>query len=192
MAAITTLIAAASLAVAAGGAAAQYAGSQTASHRSDDALKQQQQLEAKRQQQMELDAARRKRELVRNQIAARSAAVATATSQGASAEGSSALPGAYGSISGRTNVNELGVNQNLELGQQTFALNEGILGSYRGAAEGTSMASFGAGLSSLGGALLKNEGVISRIGTYFTTPSVGSPYDSVGTPTFSYGSMGPR
>lgn len=86
----------------------------------------QQKMEIQRAQAMELDAGRRKREMIRNAIAARSMALTTATSQGASGAGGSVLGGAYGGISGQTGVNMLGVNQNLEIGRNMFALNRDI------------------------------------------------------------------
>lgn len=179
MAAISTLIAAAGLALTAGGMYAQYQGAKKGNEAQDDALRQQQDIERQRQKQMELEATRRKREMIRQQLTARSQALATATAQGAAGSGGSAVPGAYGSISGRTNVNTLGVNQNLEIGQNIFGLNEGILGSYRAAAAAGSTSAFGAGLSSLGGGIMSNAGTLGRIGTY----AFGGSKSSYGDPS---------
>src|SRR5262245_14983635 len=71
------------------------------------AIDQQKQAEAFRKQAMDLDATRRRREMIRNMIASNATAETVATAQGA--QFGSALPGAYGGISGRTGVNELGV-----------------------------------------------------------------------------------
>lgn len=127
---------------------------------SQKASKQQQELEAQRKQQMELDAERRKREIIRSQISARASALSTATNQGAAA--GSVIEGAYGGISGRSNVNELGVNQNLQIGENISNLNAGLAKTY-------GMQNLGSGLTTFGEGLLKNEGAYNRVGTYFSS-----------------------
>jgi hypothetical protein len=171
MPAISTAIAVASLAVGIGGAAVAYSGmqqqkeaQQKQAEAQQQALDFQQQAESKREQAMKLDAERRQREIVRQGVAARSMALATATTQGAAANGSSALGGAYGQISGRTGVNALGINQQSEIGSSMFALNRGVLGAYRDAASAGSSAAAGAGLVSLGGMFMKNYDMIPKIG----------------------------
>lgn len=171
MAALTTtaIIAAAGLAVAGAGTYLQYQGSQQSQKANAQALAEQQKQEQLRQQQAQLDAERRKREIIRQQLAARAYALSTATNQGVSGEfAGSGLPGVYGGISGRTNVNELGVNQALELGGRFAASNANIYQDYRSAAAGTSTAYLGAGLTSLGGMAINNIGSLSRIGDYFS------------------------
>ena len=124
--------------------------------------------EAERRRAMELDAMRRRREMIRQAIAARSQALQIATHQGISQDGS-ALPGAYGGIQGRTGVNLLGVSQNEEIGGRIFDNNAQISQiNSRSAAAGT-YANMGAGLSSLGGGLVKAQGTIDRVGTYFSS-----------------------
>jgi hypothetical protein len=79
------------------------------------------QMEAERQKAMELDAKRQQREIIRNQQRARSIALASATAQGA--RFGSGLQGGYGQISGQSNVNALGIQQNLDIGRNMFNLN---------------------------------------------------------------------
>ena len=151
------------------------------------ALAAQQQAEAERKKAMDLDAARRKRDIIRQSIAARSTALAVTTNQGASL--GSGLPGAYGGISGRTNVNELGVNQNQEIGASVFAANNASSSAYRSAAAYGSSAALYGGLSSLGGAIVKNQETIDRVGTWFAggTSRTGTTWD--GSSYFGDGSQ---
>lgn len=165
MAMLTSILLAGGLALGAAGTAIQMNGQRQAAHANQDAMQEQQNLERQKQQQMELDAQRRKRDMVRQQLAARSAALAATTAQtGSSATTSSALPGAYGSIAGQTNENMLGLNQNLQIGRNMFAINSNMLDDYRSAASYSSMANFGGGLASLGGSILHNMDNINRFG----------------------------
>lgn len=113
--------------------------------------------EAARQQQLALDTNRRNREIVRQGIASRAQAEATATAQGA--QGGSGLPGAYGEISGQVGNTQLANNQNQSLGNQIFAANQQYY-----SASGT--ANLGVGLSSFGGMLMNNAGTFARIGGF--------------------------
>lgn len=85
-------------------------------------------IEAKKQQAMELDARRQGMEVIRNQQRARALSLATGVAQGGSGfvGGSSAFGGAQGQISGQSNVNLLGINQNLEVGRGIYAQNTAI------------------------------------------------------------------
>lgn len=86
---------------------------------------QQQQLIQKRA--METDANRQSLEIVRNQQRSRAQSLATAVGQGGQgATGSSALYGAYGQISGQSNTNLFGVQQNLAYGEGMYRLNADI------------------------------------------------------------------
>lgn len=83
----------------------------------------QQKAERLRERQMNLQAMRERRDVIRNAILARSTALATATSQGATAPGSSALGGAYGQIAGDKGRQTVAINQNQEIGQGIFKAN---------------------------------------------------------------------
>lgn len=108
-----------------------------------------------REQQMNLDAQRQKRDIVRNSILANSQAVSTATNQGAAS--GSALPGAYGQISGRAGDQTLAVDQNQEIGRGIFAAN-------RASYSGSLISDFGSGLTSLGNMFLQDAGTINKVG----------------------------
>lgn len=129
------------------------------------AISEQRRAEALRKQAMDLDATRRRREVVRNQVYSMARAEATATNQGA--EFGSVLPGAFGGISGRSGVNELGINQNQELGGAIFDTNMRVSQHYETAARAGGDASMAAGLGSLGGMLLNNYRTIGQVGSWF-------------------------
>lgn len=168
MALFTALAAAAAiggLALGTVGMVQQQKGMKKASEAQAYAIAEQQKAEALRKQAMNLDASRRKREMVRNQVAAMGKAESIATNQGSQL--GSALPGAYGGISGRTGVNVQGVNQNVELGQGIFDANAAASDQYRAAALAGGSAATGTGLASLGGMLLNNFQQIGQIGSWF-------------------------
>lgn len=112
----------------------------------------QQQVEAQkkaerlRERQMNLQAMRERRESIRQAVLARSTALATATSQGASAPGSSALGGAYGQIQGERNRQILAINQNQQIGQGIFAANRDYF-------RGTQTSGFGSAIAGAGQAV---------------------------------------
>lgn len=80
---------------------------------------------------MELDARRASMEVIRNQQRARAMSLATGVAQGGSGYvgGSSARGGAYGQIAGQSGVNLMGIQQNLQIGQDIFAANTNISNS---------------------------------------------------------------
>lgn len=94
------------------------------------AIQLQQQEDDIRRQAATLDATRRQREIVRSGMIAHSGALVAATAQGASASGSSAIGGAEGGISGRSNVNSAGITGQLMLGSSIFDLNKQISSTY--------------------------------------------------------------
>lgn len=156
------------------------------------AVEAQQNVEKISQEQMNLDATRRQREIIRSSVVANSQAVSAETNAGAAGPGGSTVSGIQGNIAGRTGVNLLGVTQNQEAGNAIFGFHQDQLNAYKQAAldgfvpataqfpdsSGTT-AAIGAGLSSLGGGLVKSEGTIGRVTNYF---SGGGP-----TGTFSNG-----
>lgn len=153
------------------------------------AVEAQQNVQKVSQTQMNLDAARRQREIIRNSITARSQALSAETNAGAAGPGNSVTGGIEGNIAGQTGVNLLGVTQNQEAGNKIFGYHQDQLNAYKQAAldgyvpataqfpdgSGTT-AAIGAGLSTLGGGLVKSEGLINKAVDYFGggTGSTGS------------------
>lgn len=132
------------------GTALQYSGQKDA----QEASKRAEQI---RQAQMNVEAARQRRQIVRQAIIARSEALSSATSQGA-AQGSG-LAGGLGQIQGQSGGSAVATTQNQQLGNQIFGANQAI-------ARGESRSALGSGISSLGGALVKNQDAIGRLGAY--------------------------
>jgi len=109
-------------------------------------IKAQQKAERLREQQMNLQAMRERRDVIRQSILARSTALATTTAQGAAHQGSSALGGAYGQISGDKNRQTVAINQNQEIGQGIFAANRDYF-------KGTKQVGMGQAISGAGQAI---------------------------------------
>lgn len=141
-------------------------------------IAEQQKQEAIRQRAMELDGRRRSLEAVRQQQRARALALATTTAQGASQ--GSGLMGAYGQISGQSNTNLLGIQQQLGFGREMFASNQLMSQARMGYADASSNYAAGAGLMSLGGAVISSLGPLSNLSGGFgmganRSPSAGVP-----------------
>lgn len=167
----------AALAITAVGTGMQIYGANKAADAQKQEIEAQRQIEEQRKRQMELEARRKQLEIVRQQQRARSAALTTTTAQGASF--GSGLGGSYGQISGVSNFNAMGVQQNLEIGRNIFGLNSNISDARMAYADAQSLQATGQGISSLGNALFKNIGPISSM----TTPG-SSQGTSVGYPTY--------
>ncbi len=114
-----------------------------------------------REAQMKLDAQRRRREVIRQTLAARSLALSNATAQGA-AQGSGLAGGmAQATATGAQEIRS--VNQSEQLGGRIFSANrQGARAQAREAFWG-SVGSFGGGLSSLGGMTLQNQDLFRRV-----------------------------
>lgn len=166
MAVVSSIIAAVGVAASVAGTAVGVMASQQQAQAQKKAIAAQQQAEAARKKQMDLDAQRKRREIVKEQIKARSQALATTSAQGANGEGSSALGGVEGQLSQQAGSATLAVNQNQEIGADIFAANAAGFRAQSQAASAGAMAGFGNGLSSFGGAITNNAKTIARIGGY--------------------------
>lgn len=170
------------LGLAAAGAVASFIGSSKSSSAQEASIDAQQRAEAIRFKAMKLDADRRRREMIRQGMIARSQALATGTAQGMSS--GSAQHGAFGQVAGFTNWNISGINQNEQIGTELFAANRELLSARRQEASAATISSFGAGLSSLGGAVLGNIGAINRVTNNLQSPNqpynITSPYNNLG------------
>lgn len=161
------------MALAAGGMALSLLGSQKSSQAADAYYKSQQNvagLEEKvndqRRAAMEVDAQRRQLEVVRNNQRARAMALTTATNQGA--QFGSGLQGAYGGISGQSETNLLGINQNLEIGRNIFGLDSQISQERIAQAGFQSKMNQGQGEASLGNMLMSSSNKLGKIGQSFS------------------------
>lgn len=152
MAALSTIIGAVGLGIGAAGTVVQYNAQRTAAAA-------QQRQERIRERQMELQATRQRRDAIRQSMRARSIALTTASDQGAGS--GSGIAGGLGQIAAQGNSNLQGINQGVELGAEMFSTNRQIAGAQ-------TLASFGSGLSSLGGSIYGASDTLGRIGNYFT------------------------
>jgi hypothetical protein len=124
----------------------------------------QERAEVYRQKQMEQDAIRQRMELIRQAQIQRAQSLATGVAQGAASEGSSAMPGAEGSISGQAGRGIQAVNSNVAFGNLIFDENRRAAQGNRMAAQGGTLAAAGQGLTSLGNSFVTNAERIGRIG----------------------------
>lgn len=170
------LIGALGLGVAAVGVGIQMKGARDAEKAGQKAQAASQQAESERKRQMELDARRRQREVIRQQVGARSLALANATSQGAG--GGSGLQGGYSQIAGRTGVNMTGIDQNLEIGRNIFDANSAYSFAQGDIRSAQAYSGFGQSLFSLGGGMVQSmPQVASLTGGY---GGFGQSYNSQG------------
>lgn len=129
-----------------------------------------------REQQMRLDAQRRRRQAVRESLAARSMALSIGTAQGAG--GSSSLATATGGAIAQGQENQMTINASEEIGGRIFQANRDYFSATQ---RGQSAMALGQGISSLGGALVNNAETINRVGTYFGNRPGGSPQGRYGS-----------
>jgi hypothetical protein len=146
MAGITAIITAIGVGASVAGTVAGVVGQARASRAAKRA-------EELRERQMNLEAARQRRAEFRNVIKSRASIISNATQAGA--EQGSGLPGGVGSTTAQGLSNVQAINQNQQIGQGIFAAN-------RDSFSGRSLASFGAGLVSLGGMAISNAPAFSR------------------------------
>lgn len=149
--ATTTIIAGIGLAVAAAGAGVSAYGTMQQAKASEKA-------EDLREKQMNLEATRRRRQIVREMIINQAAGRANAAIQGASGGmQDSAVAGAFAQQTGSAGRNVLATNQSQEIGAGIFSANRQL-------AQGQVTSSWGNNISSVGGAIMSNADTIARVG----------------------------
>lgn len=137
----------------------------------------QQQLEGQRHQQMVLNSERQSMEAFRTQQRMRAMGLEAATQQGA-AQGSG-LQGAYGQVRGQSGVNQLGISQNEQIGENMFGINSQISSNKISMAETQQKSQMYGGISSIGGSIF---GASKSLNNIFSGRSNGTP-----TPNYGYG-----
>lgn len=139
------------------GTAATVGGTLMQAGAAKDAAAEQKRQESIREVQMQVDANRQRRQIIRQSMVARAEALSTSTAQGAGS--SSGLAGGLAQNTAESGQGVLGVNQALESGSAIFASNRRL-------ADAQTRQSMGAGISSLGGALVSSAPQIGRLGAY--------------------------
>lgn len=162
MAALTTILAGVGIAAGVVGAGVQAYGQMQAADAQKRSAAIQQQQESLRRRAADLDSQRKQMSIIREQQKSRAMALAAATNQGAAM--GSGLQGGYGQIQGTGGEALVTAKNNQEMGGEMFALNGAKFGADKNAAAAGTMASFGSGISSLGGSLTNKAGTIAKIG----------------------------
>lgn len=162
------------------GTAASVAGAGVAAFGQQQALAAQKDGERIRRNAMMIDSQRRKREFVRQGQIVRAQNVAAATGSGAGDRGSSALPGNYGGIMGRTFNSVEGVNTQTAISQQLFDVNSRVTDAYGLSAMGGTISDIGGGLSRMGSTFAQSSEAIARVGAVggTTGDTQGASYNS--------------
>lgn len=122
---------------------------------------QEQQANLVRQKAMQLSAHRQNIENIRN--VQRQAALATATATNQGAQFGSGLAGGLGQIQAQGAWNAQGINQNLEMGEQMFSINNNISGLKQQLSQSQSNSATYAGLSSFGNSLFGSANTLGNI-----------------------------
>lgn len=174
MAAVTAAI---GLGLAAVGTGISVFSSYQQNEANQQAIAAQQQAEAIRRRAMEVDAERRRRQYIRESMIARATGLSNATNRGAGQ--SSAVPGIYGQIGGRTAFGITGLNDALATGAGLFGANMDLFQARSNASSAEALGGLGRGLTSLGGGIVSNYGAMDRIfgGTSYT-PNYGQAVNS--------------
>lgn len=121
-----------------------------------------QRINEQKRQQMLLESSRKQMEIFRNMQRQRAMATAAAVNQGAS--GGSGLQGGLAGVTGQSLFNSLGINQNVELGQNIFSINNDISSKKMQLADVETQQSEAAGWASLGGSLIKAGPTFGALG----------------------------
>ena len=120
------------------------------------------QLEDQRHIAMELSASRQQTEILRSNQRSRALAINNATSQGA--QFGSGLQGGLAQVTDQSLFNLAGVNQNLQIGETMFGINQQITQQKQQLASVQGQEATDQGIASLGGAITKAGPTIGALG----------------------------
>lgn len=154
--------------------------SQNASRIQGEIAGQEREVNMQRQQAMMMDARRKNLEVIRQSQRDQALATSRATNQGA--QFGSGLQGGLGQISGQSNYNALGIDQNLEIGQNIFGFQNRISSLKGQLSNVQSNMATDTGIANLGGTLMSSAAPASRFITGF-----GSSGGSSGTANYNSG-----
>lgn len=130
--------------------------------------------------QMQLSARRQQTEIFRNMQRARAQGQNAATQQGASL--GSGLQGGLAQVAAQSFFNAQGINQNLEIGENIFSLNNNISGLRAQSSQVQSDAATDQGIASLGGSIVKAGPIIGAFGRNIGSYGSGSSGNYSGMP----------
>lgn len=138
-------------------------------------------LEDQRHIAMEMSASRQSLEILRSNQRVRAMAQNSAVTQGA--QFGSGLQGGEAQIEDQGLFNLAGVNQNLEIGEKMFGINQQITAQKQQLAQVQGQMATDQGISSLGGALTKSGSTIGNIGGSLGNSNLGSYFMGGGSPS---------
>lgn len=121
-------------------------------------------INEQKRQQMEMSARRMSMQNMRNAQQASAQATAGATNQGA--QYGSGLQGGLAQVQSESNFNQLGVRNNLMIGENIFDQNNDISEKKKQLASVQSSQATDQSIMSLGGSMVSNAGTIGNIGKY--------------------------
>ncbi len=124
-----------------------------------------QKINEQKRQQMLLESRRKQMEIFRNEQRQRAMATAAAVNQGA--QFGSGLQGGLAGVTSMSLFNSQGINQNVEIGQNIFGINNDISSKKMQLAELGADQAQNQGLASLGGSLMKAGPTIGQLGQNF-------------------------
>lgn len=163
-----------------GGIGSSGASAKAAEISKDEAMHEQQ-INSIKQQQMDVEARRTNLQTIRNNQQARAMATEAATNQGA--QFGSGLQGGLAQIQDQTLYNMQGVNYAQAFGKQIFAQNNAISADKMQMAGVQSDQAQYAGISSIGGAIMKAGPLIGGLSKGFGSMNLGSPFMGGGSPS---------
>ncbi len=137
-------------------------------------------IQAKEQEQrqhlFEIEQQRKRVEALRNAQQATSLGRSRAVNQGA--QFGSGLLGGLEQVQGESNYNILGINQNTQIGENLFSLDQQLSQAKIASAQASTTQAIGASLSSFGGMLVNSSGTIGNLTSGFgsNTSVSGNPF----------------
>lgn len=172
-----TLMMGASVVMSAYGAYTSTQGAQAASQAQQQEVQGEMAVESQKHDLMELQANRSMMEVRRRGQQAAAAGLFASVSQGAGIQGSG-LAGGEAQVSAQSATNMVGINQNLEIGENIYKDTIAIDQAKIAAAQAGSTIATGQGISSLGSSLFQASGAMGRLSQGFGSSNSYSPSTS--------------
>lgn len=162
---ITAIVGAVGLASAAVGTATSIIGASAQGDAQQQMLAIQAQEQKQRQNLFEIEQQRKRVEDLRNAQGATALARSRAVNQGA--QFGSGLLGGLAQVKGESNYNLLGIEQNTQIGENLFSLDNQLSQAKIASAQAATVQSIGSSLTSFGGAAINSMGAIGNLTSGF-------------------------
>ena len=182
---ITAAVGAIGVALSATGTVTSMIGASEQGDAQQQMLTIQAQEQKQRQNLFEIEQQRKRVEDLRNAQQATSVGRARAANQGA--QFGSGLLGGMAQVQGESNYNILGINQNTQIGENMFSLDQQLTQAKIASAQASTLQSMGGSLSSLGGSMINSMGNIGKLTSGFGS---GNNLDFFGMRNANYAGTG--